>query len=71
MPKKTFSLNLVYTSYKCGKKVEMAIRDSKKYKQMHYKVCSICRDDGEVDVGAQGIIDRDTCKIMVPTFEIK
>jgi hypothetical protein len=73
MPKKTISLNSVYTGYKCGKKVEMSIRDSKKYKQMHYKVCSICRDAGDnVGMGiVQGNIDRATGKIMVPTFEIK
>ena len=68
MPKKFFSSNSVYTTFKCGKKVEMAIRDSKKYKEMHCKVCSICRD---ADVGlTQCLIDRDTGKIMVPVFEI-
>ena len=70
MPKKTISLNAVYTGYKCGKKIEMSIRDSKKYEQMHYKVCSICRN-GENGGEVQGIIDRHTGKIMVPVFEIK
>jgi hypothetical protein len=34
----------ITTSYPCGKMSTMGDRDSKKYQQMHFKVCQRCRD---------------------------
>jgi hypothetical protein len=31
-------------SYPCGKVTMMAERDSTKYKQLHFKVCDICKE---------------------------